>query len=413
MQKIIMCLGSLAITVACAGTAESNLADVMRPQSSAFTETFDAETEMRAWITDFRPRALARGISQTTFDRAFAGVRYNPEVIRRDGNQAEFTKTIWDYLDAAVSDTRIENGRATLAHYSTILNQIEAEYGVDKEILVAFWGIESNYGTHRGDFPVVESLATLAYEGRRASFFEEQLIAALKILQADDVETSEMVGSWAGAMGHTQFMPDTFLSYAIDFSGDGRRDIWSDDPTDALASTSSLLARGGWQRGQVWGLEVSLPRGFDYAQIGRRNQLPASAWAAQGVRSVDGKVFPPGQASILLPGGAEGAAFLVYRNFHAIRRYNPADSYAIAVAHLADRLRGLGPIQRIPANVSRALSHEERLELQERLTRAGFDTRGTDGRIGPNTVKAIRAYQRSVGLIPDGFADERLLRRLR
>ncbi|MFK4259168.1 lytic murein transglycosylase [Agrobacterium tumefaciens] len=407
MQNILLVLGTVAVLAA---TGNSAFPAPDRPVSSI---NVAAPKDMAQWIRDFRDRAIHRGVSRLVFDEAFANVKYNEGVVRRDRDQAEFTKSLWDYLDTAVSEKRIEGGRAALSRYSDTLAKIEARYGVDKEILVAFWGIESNYGSHRGNFPLIESLATLAFDGRRAHFFEEQLIAALKILQAGDVEPSNMLGSWAGATGHTQFMPDTFLAHAVDFNKDGRRNIWSDDPTDALASTASLIAGAGWQEGVAWGMEVNLPRGFDFNLIGRRKQFPTSFWAKKGVHRVDGRELPQGKGSIILPGGADGAAFIVFNNFYAVRRYNPADSYAIAVAHLADRLKGLDPIQRVPEFRSRALTQAERFELQDRLTNRGFSTRGIDGNVGPNTIEAIRAFQRSAGILPDGFPSEGLLQRLR
>ncbi|MCW8060092.1 lytic murein transglycosylase [Agrobacterium tumefaciens] len=404
---MLLVLGTVAVLAATSNSA------LTAPDRAVSSIDVAAQKDMARWIRDFRDRAIRRGVSRSVFDEAFANVKYNEGVVRRDRDQAEFTKSIWDYLDTAVSEKRIEGGRAALRRYSDTLAKIEARYGVDKEILVAFWGIESNYGSHRGNFPLIESLATLAFDGRRARFFEEQLIAALKILQAGDVDPPNMVGSWAGATGHTQFMPDTFLAHAVDFNKDGRRNIWSDDPTDALASTASLIAGAGWQEGAAWGMEVNLPQGFDFNLIGRRKQFSTSFWAKMGVHRLDGRELPQAKGSIILPGGADGAAFIVFNNFYAIRRYNPADSYAIAVAHLADRLKGLGPIQRIPEFRSRALTQAERLELQERLTTKGFSTRGIDGNVGPNTVEAIRAFQRSAGIVPDGFPSEGLLQRLR
>ncbi|WP_136683272.1 lytic murein transglycosylase [Falsirhodobacter xinxiangensis] len=411
MRTTILSISVLALA-ACAGPGAGNITTSLRPQAAPFNEP-GSQAGLDRWLVEFRPRAMAQGISPAVLDRSLTGLRYDTEVIRLDGNQAEFNKTVWDYLAGAVSQSRIENGRAALARHAGTLGRIEAQYGVDKEIVVAIWGMESNYGTNRGSMALMNSLATLAYHGRRGAFFEGELIAALKIVQAGDVAPAAMTGSWAGAMGHTQFMPTSYLAHAVDFTGDGRRDIWSDDPTDALASTAAYLARSGWQRGGIWGMEVTLPEGFDYSRVGKTNRLPASNWSAQGVRSVDGRSLPAGEASILLPGGAKGAAFLIYPNFRAIERYNAADSYVIGVGHLADRLRGLGPIQRVPPAGERALSRAERTELQERLTRRGFDTQGTDGRIGPNTIAAITAFQRSAGLIPDGYASTSLLAALR
>ncbi|WP_347312012.1 lytic murein transglycosylase [Defluviimonas sp. SAOS-178_SWC] len=366
------------------------------------------------WIDGFRGRALAQGISAVTFERAFRGVDYNTSVIEKDRNQSEFTKAIWDYLDSAVSDSRVSNGKAALRQHRRLLDQIEARYGVDKEIVVAVWGLESSYGTYRGTTPLIEALATLAYDGRRGSFFESQLIAALKIVQSGDVDPRQMTGSWAGAMGHTQFIPTSYLAYAVDFTGDGKRDIWSDNPADALASTAAYLSRFGWNKGQPWGVEVQLPRGFDFGLTGERVKKSPAEWAALGVRGVEGGKVPNyGAASILMPAGARGAAFMIFQNFHVIERYNTADAYVIGVGHLADRLKGGRAIQANWPREDRALVFAERKELQERLTKAGFSTGGVDGKIGPNTIGAIRAYQRSIGMIPDGYASLDILRRLR
>ncbi|MEZ5777465.1 MAG: lytic murein transglycosylase [Paracoccaceae bacterium] len=366
------------------------------------------------WIEGFRGRALARGISANVFDRAFRGVEYNGAVIEKDRNQSEFTKTLWDYLDSAVSDKRVANGVAALRQNRKLLDRIEATYGVDKEVVVAVWGLESSYGTFRGDTPLIEALATLAYDGRRGSFFESQLIAALKIVQAGDVDPRKMTGSWAGAMGHTQFIPTSYLAYAVDFTGDGKRDIWSDNPADALASTAAYLARFGWRKGQPWGVEVQLPQGFDFGLTGERIQKSPAEWAAMGVRDVTGHPVPNhGNASILMPAGARGAAFMIFKNFHVIERYNAADAYVIGVGHLADRIRGGRPIQANWPRGDRALVFAERRELQERLTKAGFSTGGVDGKIGPNTIAAIRAYQRAIGMVPDGYASLDILKRLR
>lgn len=366
------------------------------------------------WIEGFKPRAMSKGISAQTFDRSFGDVGYDTDVIAKDRHQSEFTKTIWDYLDSAVSETRITNGKAALAQHRAVLDQIEARYGVDKEVVVAVWGMESSYGTYRGNKRVIESLATLAYDGRRGAFFEEQLIAALKIVQAGDVSPDGMVGSWAGAMGHTQFIPTSYLAYAVDFTGDGKRDIWSDNPADALASTAAYLARSGWTKGQPWGVEVKLPAGFNMGLAGKGTKKSPADWAALGVRSVDGGTVPNyGAASILMPAGARGPAFMIFGNFTAISRYNAADSYVIGVGHLSDRLKGNGPFVTPWPRGERALSSAENREIQERLTAAGFDTGGTDGKIGPNTVAAIRAWQVAQGMTPDGYPSLDLLQKLR
>ena len=373
-----------------------------------------SQAGLQRWIAGFRGRALSAGISASVFDAAMTGASYDPDIIRRDRTQSEFTKTIWDYLDTAASDARVTNGRAALAKHRSVLELIEARYGVEKEVVTAIWGLESAYGTFRGTTPTLGALATLAYDGRRGAFFEAQLLAGLKILQSGDTTPARMQGSWAGAMGHTQFMPTSYLDHAVDFTGDGKRDIWSDDPTDALASTAAYLASFGWTKGMPWGVEVTLPQGFDYAETGERVKKPVAGWQAQGVRQVDGADLPDhGSASILLPAGAQGVAFLIFANFQVIERYNSADAYVIAVGHLADRIGGAAPFKAGWPRQDRALSFDERIELQERLTRAGFSTEGIDGKIGPNTIAAVRGFQRAKGLIPDGYASLEILKRLR
>jgi len=382
---------------------------------AAVTESAGTTEGLQVWIAGFRTRALAQGLAPATLDRALDGLSYLPEVIRRDRNQSEFTKTIWDYLETAVSDDRVTNGRKALRDHADLLGRIEAAYGVQKEVVVAIWGLESAYGAVRGDTATIEAVATLAYDGRRGAFFETQLIAALRILQNGDVTAARMTGSWAGAMGHTQFIPTSYLDFAVDFTGDGKRDIWSDDPADALASTAAYLAKSGWMTGHLWGVEVTLPPGFDYTQSGERVTKPVAEWQALGVRPAtgDGGLPEHGPASVLLPGGARGAAFVIFRNFQAIERYNTADAYVIGVGHLADRIAGGPAIQAGWPRDQRALTFAERIEMQERLTAAGFDSGGVDGKIGPLTIAAVRAFQQSIGAVPDGYPGLDILQRLR
>ena len=403
-------------TSALAGPAlitQTSAPDHIAPGGGIVTET-GSDAGLQDWTLGFRARALAQGISPATFDVAFQGLRYNDSVIEKDRNQAEFTKAIWDYLDSAVSEKRITNGAAALRQHRPLLDRLEATYGVPAEVIVAVWGLESSYGQNRGDIPVIEALATLAFDGRRGAFFEAQLIDALRILQSGDVTLDRFTGSWAGAMGHTQFIPSSYQAFAVDFDGDGRRDIWSDDPTDALASTAAYLAKSGWQSGQPWGIEVTLPQGFDVGLAGKATPQLSTDWAAMGLRRADGSALPDhGPAALLLPAGARGAAFLIYANFRAIERYNAADAYVIAIGHLSDRLAGGPPIRAAWPRDDRALTGAENRELQERLTEAGFDTGGIDGKIGPKTLAAIRAYQRSLGLPPDGYPSLDILKRLR
>jgi lytic murein transglycosylase len=362
-----------------------------------------------AWVAGFRPRALSQGVAPATFDAAFAQAGFLPGVIERDRNQTEFTRTLEDYLAIAASEERVSKGRAALQAQGRTLAAIDGRYGVEPNVVVAVWGMESFYGERRGNVPVISALATLSYEGRRGSFFESQLVAALRILQNGDVGPAGMTGSWAGAMGHTQFIPTSYLAYAVDFTGDGRRDIWSDDPTDALASTAAYLSRSGWRRGQPWGVEVRLPDGFA-GPVGRGTTRSPSAWAAAGVRDMDGRTVPDhGPASIITPMGRSGPAFMIFPNFTVITRYNNAENYVIGIGHLSDRLDGGPPIRgRFPPD-ARGMTIADRQELQRRLTARGFDTGGADGVIGSRTTDAISAYQASVGLPVTGEPSLQLL----
>lgn len=331
-----------------------------------------------AWVASFRARAPEQGINQSTLNAAFRGTGYLPGCVRRDRNQTEFKRSLEDYLAIAASDERISKGRAAFARHRSTLQTLEARYGVDAEIICAIWGLESFFGERRGDVPVISATSTLAFDGRRGAFFESQLIAALKILQNGDIPADRMTGSWAGAMGHTQFIPTSYLAFAVDFTGDGRRDIWSEDPTDSLASTAAYLERNGWTRGIRWGAEV-------------------------GTGAPQGSIIQP------QPGGPR---FAVTSNFRAIKRYNNSDAYAIGVGHLADRLGGAGPLRSSFPPDANGLTKDDRVALQQRLTARGFDTGGTDGVIGPNSEKAISAYQASKGLTVTGIPSQTLLQML-
>jgi len=371
-------------------------------------------TGFDTWLTSYRARAAANGISQGTLDSALRSAGFLPGVVDRDRNQTEFTRTLEDYLSIAASDERIAKGRANLAQYGSLLSEIEGRFGVESHVVTAVWGLESMYGERRGTIPVVSATATLAYDGRRGAFFEQQLTAALRILQNGDTTPDRMTGSWAGAMGHTQFIPTTYLTYAVDFRGDGRRDIWSDDPTDGLASAANYLARSGWTRGQPWGIEVRLPAGFDRGQTGRGTTRPVSDWTAQGLRDMDGRPVPDhGAASVITPAGASGPAFMTFRNFTVITRYNNSENYVIGVGHLSDRLRGGPEIRGSFPPDAQGLTKADRQEIQRRLTAAGFDTQGADGVIGPNTRGAISAFQAARGLPVTGEPSPALLAALR
>lgn len=369
-----------------------------------------SEAGFRTWVQSFRPRAVSAGISPQVFDSAMADAHFMPSLIALDRKQSEFSKPVWEYLDVAIG-TRGATGRAKASQYGSTLAGIEARYGVPREVVLAVWGMESNFGANRGNTRIVPALATLAYDGRRGEFFAAELVAALRIIQSGDVDTAHMVGSWAGAMGHTQFMPSSFLSHAVDYNGDGRRDIWSDDPTDALASTASYLRQNGWQPGQPWGAEVVLPQGFDFNQVSKSIAKPGSQWAAMGVRTANGTAVPSG--AIIAPAGARGPAFVITENFRAILKYNASDSYALAVSYLGDAIAGRPGIQGGWPRGDRTLSNSEKSEIQRLLMAKGFDTGGVDGKLGAKSVDAVKGFQRSRGLVPDGYADSNLLAMLR
>lgn len=369
------------------------------------------------WQARFRQQALQAGIRPDVFDAAFAGVEPDPAVVTADRSQPEFTRPVWEYLNNAISANRVRRGQTLMNQYAGVLLQLEQRYGVDRQALVAVWGMESSFGQIQGDKSVIRSLATLAYEGRRPAFAQDQLIAALQILQNGDITADRMRGSWAGAMGQTQFIPTTYNSHAVDFDGDGKRDIWG-SAADALASTANYLAASGWQKGQSWGFEVQLPNGFDYAQADASLRKPVSQWLAEGVQLPAGSTLPPGsgnlQAALLLPAGYRGPAFLILDNFRVVLKYNNSSSYALAVSLLSQRLAGTGgyilgtwPKDDLP------LTRSERIELQTLLTASGFDAGNPDGIIGANTRKAIRSAQQQRGWPADGYANHALLDSLR
>ena len=364
-----------------------------------------------AWVEGYKARAAGRGISPGVIDTAFRGAGFLPEVIEKDRNQTEFKRSTEDYLNIAASDERVSLGRQKYAAYSGILNALQSRYGVDAQIIAAVWGLESFFGTRRGNVPVVSALSTLAYEGRRGEFFEGQLTAALRILQRGDTTADRMVGSWAGAMGHTQFIPTSYLEFAVDYTGDGRADIWSEDPSDALASTAAYLSRSGWAAGVPWGMEVVLPSGFAPGLLGRGKGKSSEEWRGLGVRSASGRALAAG--SIIAPGGIGGPAFLLTRNFNVILRYNNAENYALGVGHLSDRLAGAGPLKAAFGPDATGLTKADRQELQRLLTARGFDTGGSDGVIGAKSKTAIEGFQASRGLAVTGVPSMELLRMLR
>lgn len=373
-----------------------------------------AEGDFAAWLTDLRSEALEMGISSGTLETALRNIEPIARVIELDREQPEFTQTFWAYLDRRVTPSRIERGRALLERHKALLADVQARYDVQPRFLVAFWGLESNFGDYNGDFPVIGALATLAFDARRSAFFRAQLLDALRILDEGHVKAERMKGSWAGAMGQVQFIPSTFVGYAVDHDGDGRRDIWESLP-DVFASAANYLKNIGWDDSKTWGREVRLPVNFPWelAGLGRRKSL--AQWQALGVRRADGRDLPRVDihGSIVLPAGHRGPAFLVYRNFRSILAWNRSLLYAIAVGHLSDRIAGKVQLRSARPGQERPLSRREVEELQERLSTLGFDPGSPDGVIGPQTRAAVRAFQGSAGLPADGYPGYEALRRLR
>ena len=375
-------------------------------------EEVERSQNFARWVAEFNASARAAGIDEATLQIAFDNVRFIPRVIALDRAQPEFTRTVWDYLDGALSTQRVARGQDKLLQLRPEVDSIAARYGVPSEVLVAIWGMESNYGSNVGDIPTIDALATLGFEGRREAWARGQLLAALKILQSRDIDRAQMMGSWAGAMGQTQFLPSNFLAYAVDADGDGRRDIWG-SVADVMASTANFLARSGWQTGQPWGIEVRLPSGFDYARADLEVRQPSSVWANAGVQSMDGAPLPALQdTSILLAASARGPAFLVGSNFRTLMRYNNSTSYALAVGLLAQKLAGGPPIQTPWPRDLELLSRSQLLALQTALNGRGFDSGTPDGTMGPATQRGVRHYQSSLGLPADGYPTLDLLQRL-
>jgi lytic murein transglycosylase len=372
-----------------------------------------ASADFEACLDDIRVSAAQQGVSRATFERVMDGVTPDPTAVEAMDKQPEFTTPIWDYMAFLVDEQRVSDGREMMRRHASPLASAEARYGVDRYAIAAVWGIESDYGKLAGKWSLPQALATLACTApRRRDYFRGELIAALQIVGRGDLEPRQLRGSWAGAVGQTQFMPSTYLRLAVDGDGDGRRDL-VDSTTDALASTANYLARSGWVEGAPWGYEVTVPAGYD-GPSGRTRKDPLSAWRARGVRRVDGgELSGTGTAGLLLPAGSGGPAFLVFKNYDAIYAYNAADSYALAISILSDRLRGSNGIQTPWPTDDRGLSRAERKEVQEQLLRRGYDIGEADGAIGARTRQAITEYQERIGLPRDGRAGGKVLDALR
>ncbi|MCC1493812.1 lytic murein transglycosylase [Cognatishimia sp. F0-27] len=367
-----------------------------------------------SWVAAFKDRARARGITDATLTAAFRGQGFLPGVIDRDRNQTEFKRSLEDYLAIVAPEEKVTFGRQAYARQRAALNQVSAQTGVAPEILASIWGVESYFGTKKGTIPVISATSTLAWEGRRGRFFESNLLDALRIVQTGDARPNQLVGSWAGAMGHTQLIPNAYQANAVDFDGDGKRDIWSDNPIDAFATTARFLTRAGWRSGQPWGLEVRLPAGFDAGLTGRSRKRSVASWSGLGVRPARGGALPEaGSAAILAPMGVTSPAFLVFHNFDMILRYNPSENYGLGVGYLAMRLSGGAPLVGQFGPDANGLTQADRKALQRGLTRAGFDAGTADGVIGRKTIAAIEGYQRREGLSVTGTPSRGLLDRLR
>jgi membrane-bound lytic murein transglycosylase B len=365
-------------------------------------------------VASMWPDAARRNISQENFQRFTAGLAPDLRIMDLMDSQPEFTKSIWDYLDILVNDNRLAKGREILSHYKAQFDATEKAYGVDRYAIAAIWGIESNYSTQMGDRSVLQSTATLACIGRRQNYFRDEFLSALEILNRGDLKLEQMRGSWAGAFGPTQFMPTAFKRYAVDADGDGRRDV-VDDPADLIASTANNLKKDGWQTGQSWGYEVVVPKGFNYMLADRAKTMTMTQWEHLGLKRAGGQPFPNAseKAYLLAPTGAEGPGFLMLQNFRVIMKYNPAEAYALAIGHFADRLRGDPPFVQPWPRQERELSRAERLELQQLLAQRGFYRGTPDGQLGGETRQALRGFQASIGAPADGFASSDILERLR
>ena len=373
-----------------------------------------ATADFDAWLDGLKSEARGAGISQATLDRALANIEPIERVIELDRKQPEFTQTFWGYLDKRVTPQRVDRARQLLATHKDLLARVEAAYGVQPRFLVSFWGLESNFGDYTGGFPVIGALVTLAYDERRADFFRAEVLNALRIIDQGHIGADAMQGSWAGAMGQVQFLPSTFVRHAVDFDGDGRRDLWHSLP-DVFASAANYLRAIGWHGDETWGREVRLPQDFDYDLSDLTLRRPLAAWQALGVRRIDGRDLPQAdlKASLILPAGHMGPAFMVYGNFRSILSWNRSILYAVAVGHLADRIAGLPPLATPRPAKETPLSRDQVAAMQNMLGTLGFDPGKPDGVVGSKTRAALKAFQRGSGLPPDGYPTPEVLQALR
>jgi len=380
--------------------------------------TYTPNSNFQSCIANLRSQAVSSGVSGSTYDRYTQNLTPDYSVISKLDYQPEFSTPIWDYLSGLVDEERVEKGRQMLNQHRDVLNRVAAAYGVPAETVVAVWGVESNFGDISGKYPLLQALGTLSCEGRRQSYFRGEFFATMRILQRGDLREDQLKGSWAGAFGHTQFMPSTYEELAVDFDGDGRRDLVS-STSDALASTANFLKKRGWQPGMPWGFEVKIPAGASVSGESRRNKKSLSSWVNRGFTRVDGTPIIQGnlsegsQAGLMMPAGANGPAFLVFKNFDAIYSYNAAESYALAIAHLSDRLQGKGGFQTAWPTEDAGTSRAERREIQNYLLKKGYAIGDADGLIGDKTRQAIQQEQVKLGLSPTGRAGQQILKAFR
>ena len=421
MQRLALFIGSVVLA---ASQAQAEL--IINGQRVTPTDltsisnipSYASQNNFQNCLANLRSQAVARGVSGSTYDRYTQNLSPDYSVIERLNYQPEFSTPIWDYLSGLVDEERVQLGRQKLQQHREVLNRVAATYGVPAETVVAVWGVESNFGDISGKYPLLQALGTLSCEGRRQSYFRGEFFTTMKLLQRGDVREEQLKGSWAGAFGHTQFMPSTYDELAVDFDGDGRRDLVSSIP-DALASTANFLSKRGWQSGQPWGFEVKIPQGMSVSGEGRRNKKSLSSWINQGVVRADGSPLIQGnlsqssQAGLLAPAGPNGPVFLVFKNFDAIYSYNAAESYALAIAHLSDRLQGKGSFTATWPTDDPGTSRAERREIQQFLLSRGYDIGAVDGLIGDKTRQAIRQEQQRLGLSPTGRAGQQILRAFR
>jgi len=372
-------------------------------QANADTNAPTPREQFAQCVVDLQQQAKSVGVSQRVTDNVLGKAQFKEKIISLDRNQPEFVQTFTDYFEKRVNTWRIDKGRQMLAKHRVFLNELNKEYGVPAQYLLAFWGLETNFGSYKGKSPVIDSLVTLACDNRRSRYFSSELMQALLLIDREKLDDKQMVGSWAGAMGHTQFMPSAYMKYAVDGDKDGQINLWNSEK-DALASAANFLKNLGWQAGYKWGREVRLPESFDYTLVGKNSPKTLSLWNDAGVTRTDGK--PVGAADIkgalLVPAGHEGPSFLAYKNFNVILRWNNSEYYGIAVGHLADRIAGLGtlskPLPKLPD-----YTVDEMRQLQDKLNELGFDVGKADGILGPGTRSGIRQFQLSKNMIADGY----------